>query len=194
MAAAFNLVSAQSGVTATSDATTGAVTFTAADGRNIDITGFAATGTVIANQTVKAGVTLTSNAASIVISGALPGSAGLVNGTTNASTTLTINSISSIDVLTASNATNALNAIDGALSSVNSSRASLGAIQNRFTSVVASLQNKAQNLTASVSRIQDADFAAETASLSRAQILQQAGTAMVAQANQGPQGVLALLR
>ena len=109
-------------------------------------------------------------------------------------TTLSITSISSIDVLTATSATNALSAIDGALGTVNASRASLGAIQNRFSSVVASLQTTAQNLTASVSRIQDADFAAETANLSRAQILQQAGTAMVAQANQGPQGVLALLR
>jgi len=77
---------------------------------------------------------------------------------------------------------------------VSASRASLGAIQNRFTSVVASLQTTSENLSASRSRIQDADFAAETANLSRAQVLQQAGTAMVAQANQLPQGVLALLR
>jgi flagellin len=77
---------------------------------------------------------------------------------------------------------------------VNSSRAELGAYQNRFTSVVTSLQTTSENLSASRSRIQDADFAAETANLSRSQVLQQAGTAMVAQANQLPQGVLALLR
>jgi flagellin len=70
----------------------------------------------------------------------------------------------------------------------------LGAVQNRFNAVVANLQVNAENLSASRSRIQDADFAAETAALSRAQILQQAGTAMVAQANQLPQGVLQLLQ
>ena len=140
-------------------------------------------------------VTLFSNSATgVTVGGGNSANAGLTAGTTAPSTTLSISSISSIDVLTATSATNALTAIDGALTSVNASRAQLGAIQNRFTSVVASLQTTAQNLTASVSRIQDADFAAETANLSRSQILQQAGTAMVAQANQLPQGVLSLLR
>jgi flagellin len=84
--------------------------------------------------------------------------------------------------------------IDAALSQINSSRADLGAIQNRFTSTIASLQTTSENLSASRSRIQDADFAAETAALSRAQVLQQAATAMVAQANQLPQQVLQLLK
>jgi flagellin len=194
IAAAFNLVSGQSGVTATSDATTGAVTFTAADGRNIDIVGLAA-GTGVANTAAKAGITLSSNsAAGIVISGALPASAGFVNGTTAPSTTLTVNSISTISLATATSAQNALAAIDGALTTVNSSRASLGAYQNRFSSVVSSLQTTSENLSASRSRIQDTDFAHETASLTRGQILQQAGTAMLAQANSLPNGVLALLR
>ena len=73
-------------------------------------------------------------------------------------------------------------------------RATLGATQNRFSSVVSSLQTAAENLSASRSRIQDADFAAETANLTRAQILQQAGTAMLAQANALPNNVLTLLR
>ena len=194
IAAAFNLVSGQSGVTAVSNATTGAVTFSAADGRNIDITGLAA-GTGIANTTAKSGITLTSNsAAGIVISGALPASAGFVAGTTAPSTTLTVNSISTINLSTATGAQNALAAIDGALTTVNSSRASLGAYQNRFASVVSSLQTTSENLSASRSRIQDTDFAHETASLTRGQILQQAGTAMLAQANSLPNGVLALLR
>jgi flagellin len=77
---------------------------------------------------------------------------------------------------------------------VNGQRASYGALQSRFETTVNNLQTSAENMTASRSRILDADFAAETANLSRAQILQQAGTAMVAQANQLPQGVLALLR
>ena len=195
VAAAFNLVSAQSGVTASSDATSGAVTFTAADGRNINIAGFGSAGTTIANQTITGGIVLNSNAAGgITASGNAPLSAGIAATHTPPTTTLTINSISSIDVLTASNATNALAAIDGALSTINASRATLGAAQNRFTSVVSSLQTTSQNLTASRSRIQDADFASETSNLSRAQILQQAGTAMVAQANSLPQGVLALLK
>ena len=80
------------------------------------------------------------------------------------------------------------------MTTVNSSRATLGAIQNRFESVVTSVQTTAENLSASRSRIRDADFAAETANLTRAQILQQAGTAMLAQANAAPQNVLALLQ
>jgi len=84
--------------------------------------------------------------------------------------------------------------IDAALDKVNSERATLGASQSRFDAVIANLQVAAENQTAARSRIVDADFAAETANLSRAQILQQAGTAMVAQANQLPQTVLTLLR
>ena len=76
---------------------------------------------------------------------------------------------------------------------MNGQRASFGALQARFETAIANLNTSSENMAASRSRIQDADFAAETANLSRAQILQQAGTAMVAQANQIPQGVLALL-
>ena len=84
--------------------------------------------------------------------------------------------------------------IDDALDLVNSERANLGASQNRFDSVVSNLQISTENQTAARSRIMDADFASETANMSRANILQQAGVAMVAQANQLPQQVLALLR
>jgi flagellin len=84
--------------------------------------------------------------------------------------------------------------LDAALDKVNSERATLGASQSRFDAVIGNLQVAAENQTAARSRIVDADFAAETANLSRAQILQQAGTAMVAQANQLPQQVLQLLR
>ena len=210
VAAAINSVSSQTGVTATAD-NLGKVTLSAADGRDITLlaqgttTAAAAltdwglvTGDVagpVAAVTTTGKLQLnTSNAAGLVISGGAPAAAGFVAGTTAPSTTLTVSSISSINVLTASNATNALAAIDGALTTINASRAALGAYQNRFTSVVASLQTTAQNLTASRSRIQDADFAAETATLSRSQILQQAGTAMVAQANSMPQSVLTLLK
>ena len=99
-----------------------------------------------------------------------------------------------VKIDTVAGAQQALDVIDKALGSINSTRADLGAIQNRFTSVVANLQTSTENLSASRSRIKDTDFAKETAELTRTQILQQAGTAMLAQANQVPQGVLSLLR
>ena len=80
------------------------------------------------------------------------------------------------------------------MTSVNSTRATLGAIQSRFSQTITYLQTAVENQTAARGRIMDADFAAETANLSRAQILQQAGTAMIAQANQMPQSVLQLLK
>ena len=88
----------------------------------------------------------------------------------------------------------ALRVIDNAINAVNSSRADLGALQSRFENAVANIQITGENISAARGRIVDADFAKETSNLSRAQILQQAGTAMVAQANQIPQGVLSLLR
>lgn len=103
-------------------------------------------------------------------------------------------SIDTIDISEQSGASDAITAIDDALKTINSNRADLGAIQNRFSSVIASLQTSSENLSASRSRIQDADFAAETAALTRAQILQQAGVAMLSQANALPNNVLSLLR
>ena len=94
----------------------------------------------------------------------------------------------------ATGATAAMDAIDAAIDEVTTSRALYGAAQNRFETVVMNLQVSAENLTAARSRIMDADFAVETANLSRAQILQQAGNAMVAQANALPQNVLRLLQ
>jgi len=99
-----------------------------------------------------------------------------------------------VDISTAAGANTALGLMDTALQTINTNRASMGAIQSRFESVVASLQTSSENLSAARSRIQDADFAAETANLTRAQILQQAGVAMLSQANAAPQNVLALLR
>lgn len=95
---------------------------------------------------------------------------------------------------TAANAKLAITQIDKAVTEVNSARATFGAVQNRFESIVSNLQVSAENQSAAKSRIMDTDFAAETANLSRGQILQQAGTAMLAQANSSPNGVLALLR
>ena len=102
--------------------------------------------------------------------------------------------VADLDVTTFNNATSALKTVDSALAFINGERAKLGAVQSRFETSISNLQVTSENLSASRSRILDADFASETANLSRAQILQQAGTAMVAQANQLPQGVLSLLR
>ncbi|MRV71454.1 flagellin [Duganella sp. FT92W] len=118
--------------------------------------------------------------------------AGAVTGAVTVGSSLS--SVSNIDVSTVEGANDALLTIDAALNSVNSNRASLGAIQNRFASTISNLQTTTENLSASRSRIQDTDFAAETALLTRGQILQQAGTAILAQANSLPNGVLSLLR
>ena len=99
-----------------------------------------------------------------------------------------------IKVDTAANATAAITQIDAAIGEINGVRATYGAVQNRFDSIIGSLQISSENQSAAKSRIMDADFAAETASLTRGQILQQAGTAMLAQANSLPNGVLQLLR
>jgi flagellin len=98
------------------------------------------------------------------------------------------------DITDVTNANTAIDDVDAALTALNSERALYGAAQNRFESIMATLQIAAENQAAARGRIMDADFAAETANLSRAQILQQAGTAMIAQANQLPQSVLSLLR
>ncbi|MCS6947581.1 MAG: flagellin [Steroidobacteraceae bacterium] len=116
---------------------------------------------------------------------------GLTAGTTTATT---VTGFASADVTSQLNSDNTIKAMDAALTAVNTARANLGAIQNRFMSVVANLMTASENLSASRSRILDADFARETAALTRAQILQQAGTAVLAQANAAPQNVLTLLR
>jgi flagellin len=105
-----------------------------------------------------------------------------------------LQSVSKLDVSTVEGSNAALKTIDSALNAINSNRAALGAIQNRFASTISNLNTTTENLSASRSRIQDTDFASETANLTRGQILQQAGTAILAQANSLPNGVLSLLR
>ena len=112
----------------------------------------------------------------------------------NAPTNSTKDTVSAIDVSTADGAQNAIAVIDAALSQIDSDRSALGAVQNRFENTIANLQNIGEIVSAARGRIQDTDFAAETANLSKNQILQQAGTAILAQANQLPQAVLSLLR
>ena len=125
-------------------------------------------------------------------------SAVSTNTTALQGTPATINSdlkkVSDLDITDFGKATHSLKTVDSALQYIAGERAKLGALQSRFETSIAALQVTSENMSASRGRILDADFAAETAILSRTQILQQAGTAMVAQANQLPQGVLALLR
>jgi len=135
------------------------------------------------NLTISAGEQIT-------LTGAGAADIGLAAGATTVST----NGLTATNVTSVGGANDAILRMDAALTSVSTLRSTLGAIQNRFDSTINSLQAVSENLAASRSRIQDTDFAAETAALTRAQILQQAGTAMVAQANSVPQNVLSLLR
>ena len=189
MIAAINAKSGSTGVTAVAANST-SYTLTAADGRNIDISG-GATSTVAtsgflltANKTFTGQVSLTSGK-SMTIGGTPDG--GLVAGTYALVGT-------AVDVTSQTTSSAAITSIDNALNVVNTQRANLGAVQSRFQAVVSSLQTSSQNLAAAKSQITDADFAAETASLSRNQILQQAGVAMLAQANALPNNVLSLLK
>lgn len=114
--------------------------------------------------------------------------------TTNLTTNTDVTAVTGGDITSAANATTAIEDIDTAIDTVSQERANYGAYQNRFESVIGNLQVAAENQASARGRILDADFAAETANLSRGQILQQAGMAMLTQANAMPQQVLALLR
>jgi flagellin len=120
--------------------------------------------------------------------------AALVAGVADVTVDADTDFLTAVSVETAGDANETIVRVDAALTAVSSLRSTLGAIQNRFESTITNLTTAAENLTASRSRIQDADFAQETAALTRAQILQQAGTAILAQANAVPQNVLSLLR
>jgi flagellin len=137
-------------------------------------------------------VVLSSAAAITVATGGTGATGSGLTAATTAATTVT--GLTSLDVSSFSGAQLAINQVDSALSQIDSARATLGAVQNRFSSVVTNLETTNENLSASRSRIQDADFAAETANLTKAQILQQAGTAILAQANSIPNNVLTLLK
>jgi flagellin len=185
MATAINAVSNQTGVTATYSGT--GYTLAAADGRNITVAATAAGDSGLIVATTHSSINLSSSFSSgITIGGTQAADIGASNGNTAAS-----GALSSLDLSTALGSQAALTTLDSA---INTTRGALGAYQNRFETTIASLQTTTENLTASRGRIKDADFAKETASLSRAQVLQQAGTAMLAQANQSAQGVLSLLR
>jgi flagellin len=206
---AINGAQGTTGVTATftSSANKTSLTLTSSDGRDIAVDTFSSTGagnqTVVldaagSNRTLTEGGNDSSIKTGTV---SLSSSKGAItaansNATVFNAATSTFSSVASMSLAgsTGANAQNAISVIDSALAQINSSRADLGAVQNRFGSAIANLATTAENLSASRSRIQDADFAAESAGMTRNQILQQAGTAMLAQANSLPQNVLSLLR
>ena len=191
--AAINAISAATGVTASYATATG-VSLQAADGRNIvhSFTTLTAAATGLgAAATTYGKLTLSSTGTSGITAG---GTVAVIGSPATTAATKTGVAVAAMDLTTVAGSTAAIASLDAALSAINSSRSNLGATQNRFSSVVASLQTTAENLTASRSRVQDTDFAAETANMTRNQVLQQAGMAMLAQANALPNQVLTLLR
>lgn len=159
-----------------------------------NIAGDAGTYAVTSVAYVTGSLTLDSDRSFSVTPAATSTSAAKTGYFINASNASQLQGVDALDVGTVDSATRTLSTVDSAIGAVSSQRAKFGALQSRFETTISSLNTTSENLSASRSRVQDADFAMETANLSRSQILQQAGTAMVAQANQLPQGVLALLR
>jgi len=210
----INLFSSQDG-NVTASVAGGKLTLTAADGSDIDVvqtvtagtTAVGGTGTDTAGSgtgidtSISGGVagagkvnsgqlTLEANS-NIAVAGS---DAGGAIGQTAGSISLGTSTLANQNVLTVAGANATIQAVDSALQTVSGFQSQLGAIQNRFTAAVGNLQSTAQNLTQSRSTIQDADFAAETANLTQAQVLEQAGISVLAQANQEPQLILKLLQ
>jgi flagellin len=208
--AAINDQSSKTGVVASLNSTGTTVVLTNATGNDITVsdTTTANAGAVTvqkldsASADSGAAVTLAADATAnnatvagyVTLDSAKSFSTTVAAGNTITAGPSTLKRVADLDITSFAKATDALKTVDSAISFISGARASLGALQSRFETAISNLQVTSENLSASRSRILDADFAQETANLSRAQILQQAGTAMVAQANQLPQGVLALLR
>ncbi len=207
----INKVTGQTGITA--EVSGGTITLTQADGKDINLEDFtnSAGGTIAVtgaggqaetltsgstDSTIVSGtVTLSSNSA-FTASSDIAASAGSIfnNSAADAVQSSSASYVSGVDISTQSGANSAISVIDAALSKIDEIRSGLGAIQNRFESTTANLMSVSENISASRSRIMDADFAQETANMTRAQILQQSGTAMLAQANTVPQAALTLLQ
>ena len=188
----INMYSSQTGVGAALNGTY--IELTAADGRDIgvDVTVTAgATAAFNADSTTHGFIELSSSD-DIKITGDASNKLGFGAGATTI--TKDAQTLSNIDVKTVTGANNTMKRIDSALNVISNMRADLGAVLNRFQSTTANLSNVLENITAAHSRIMDADFAAETANITKAQILQQAGISVLAQANTLPQNVLTLLR
>lgn len=206
LADAINATSAASGVSATANG--GAISLVNEEGRDIFIEDFnnsGATKTATLTGSSGAAVTLTGGAAtdSSTVGASLTfTSFQAFSATTSATGTLftaaanasSLSSVANINIGTQQGSQDALAVVDAAIQFIDNTRGQLGAVQNRLLSTISNLSNVSENVSAARSRIQDADFAAETANLTRASILQQAGTSVLAQANTLPQQVLSLLQ
>ena len=158
---------------------------------------FSATGSVNGNRnSTVGGRVIIANDTAYTLTSTIGGTTGglFAVGSTATIAGAKTGALSTVDISTVLGSNKALGIIDAALSRVNNTRANLGALQNRFQMTIDNLQTTSDNLAASRSRIKDADFAEETATMSRWNVLQSAGTAMLAQANQGPQAAMQLLR
>ncbi|MBA3005652.1 MAG: flagellin domain-containing protein [Desulfocapsa sp.] len=218
LAAAINGQSGKSGITATLSGNKTSITLTQAAGYDIKIGNYthsndnpADTITITGHE--GAGVALAGDAGSVTDSTVVGGEVTFYStGTFNVSSTInggvgslfdstagvanasTLDSVDDVDISTVEGASDAIRTIDGAISQIDTIRGNLGAIQNRFESTISNLQNVSENLSAARSRILDADIAQETSAMTKSNILQQAGVAILAQANQTPQLALQLLQ
>ncbi len=214
----FNDVASVTGVTAELNAEATGITLTNASGQNIIINNRSSLGTLNAGGTTLATeadakpkvdamgnpIAGTGPTSSVIATGHVVLDSNKSFGISSVSNTTDffnksaasgqLQSVSQIDLSTVAGANRAINQVDSALSAVSDQRSAFGALQARFSSVISTLMIASENLSTARSRVMDADYAAETAALTRGQILQQAGTAMLAQANQAPNGVMALLR
>jgi flagellin len=210
MAEAINAKSGQTGITAV--ATAGTIRLTSESGDDIALTSVTDTSSTTTDGTIDweeapadgSGAftgSKTTGGANFYATGQVRFSSSTSYAVAHSSATVlsatqasVLDAVGTIDISSQRGSNNAIQVVDSALQYINNSRAKLGAIQNRVESTVSNLTATSENLTAARSRIQDADFAKETAELTRAQVLQQAGMAMLAQANAMPQNVLSLLR
>ena len=212
---AVNDRQAETGITAELSADKASLTLTSEAGNDIvianavdagaatanvfNVQGITSAGTATTAVTLKGGSTDSTRVTGFVdfnsaeIYSVTSAAAGGLFSTANANSS-TLSSVSNVDISTQSGSNDALNVLDGALQFVDNARANLGAVQNRFGSTISNLENVSQNVAAARSRVQDADFAQESAKLAKSQILQQAGISMLAQANSSSQSVLSLLR
>jgi len=197
IASAINAKTAQTGVTASANATTGTLTLTvaASDGRGIELTGTPTnTGLAARSSSVSSNITLSTNGDKGIVIGGTAGAESTGQTGNVGFNASVLSSSGGVDLSTAAGSIAALTVLDKAINTVTDSRASMGAYQNRLTASVANLETTSMNLQASRSRILDTDYAKETTKLAKAQIIQQAATAMLAQANQSSQSVLSLLK
>ena len=209
IATAINAVTAQTGVKATASET-GALTLSSVTGGDINVVGADANtyaGLPVANNAktstaAQGEVTLTSsNKDGITVggpgAGAIGGTAGITSQAAYRVTAQAQNmksGVAGVDLSSIQGSQDALATLDAAITTITNSRASLGAYQNRLTAAISNIETSSMNLQASRSRIMDTDYGAETSSLAKAQIISQAATAMLAQANQSAQSVLSLLK